>query len=360
MKRGAEETLTFLLCLLTVASGIAGNSSNTCPDVNIVGLGGNEKLAILRGCPGAPGATGPKGDPGIGAKGERGLQGIPGKSGPAGVKGEKGDLGPAGPKGDKGNAGPPGQTGVQGSPGLAGQKGSQGSPGAPGQIGERELADIQCKQGAKNCKELLAKGVTLSGWYTIYPKDCAPLMVLCDMVTDGGGWTVFQRRYDGSVDFYLDWSAYKRGFGSQLTEFWLGNDKIHLLTSLGENELRIDFTDLDNNHTFAKYRSFKVLGESDKYKLVLGDFLEGTAGDSLSYHKDMAFSTKDQDYDTSYVNCAVKYKGAWWYKTCHESNLNGIYWLGAHKSTGDGMNWEAGKGVKYSYKRSEMKFRPRA
>ncbi|KAJ6659404.1 hypothetical protein lerEdw1_019136 [Lerista edwardsae] len=322
MKRAAEETLISLLCLMTVASGIAGN---TCPDVNIVGLGGEEKLAILRGCPGAPGPIGPKGDPGInGAKGEMGLQGIPGKAGPPGGKGEKGDCGSAGPK------------------------------------GEGELADIQCKLGVKNCKELLAKGVVLSGWYTIYPKDCVPLTVLCDMDTDGGGWTVFQRRSDGSVDFYRDWIAYKTGFGSQLTEFWLGNDNIHLLTSLGENELWVDLTDFNNSHTFAKYQSFKILGESDHYQLVLGSFLGGTAGDSFSYHNNMAFTTKDRDGDMNSANCAVIYTGAWWYKDCHHSNLNGLYWLGEHSSFADGVNWHTGKGYNYSYKRSEMKFRPQA
>ncbi|XP_066496335.1 ficolin-2-like isoform X2 [Tiliqua scincoides] len=338
MKKVTEETL-ILLCLITVTSGIA---DDTCPDVNIVGLGGNEKLAILQGCPGAPGATGPKGDPGTdGAKGERGLQGIPGKSGPAGGKGEKGDLGPVSPKGDKGDTGP------------------------PGTIGEGELTGIQCKQGAKNCKELLSKelntsSVVLSGWYTIYPKDCTPLTVLCDMDTDGGGWTVFQRRSDGSVDFYRDWSAYKRGFGSQLTDFWLGNDNIHLLTSLGEQELRIDLTDFDNSHTSAKYESFKILGEKDKYRLVLGSFLEGTAGDSLSSHNNTNFTTEDQDNDMYTGNCAVLYKGGWWYTDCHYSNLNGIYWLGTHSSYADGVNWRSGRGYNYSYKRSEMKFRLRA
>ncbi|KAL8174203.1 UNVERIFIED_CONTAM: Ficolin-2 [Gekko kuhli] len=250
--------------------------------------------------------------------------------------GEKGDKGPTGPKGDKGEPGPPGTLGR-----------------------EKALDDFHCKQGAKNCKELLAKGVILSGWYTIYPWDCVPLTVLCDMDTDGGGWIVFQRRTDGSVDFFQDWNSYKRGFGSQLTEFWLGNDNIHQLTSLGDNELRIDLTDFDNRHTVAKYETFNISGEADQYRLAIGAFLEGTAGDSLTYHNSLPFSTKDRQQDPGNNNCAVTYKGAWWYNSCHHSNLNGRYWLGSHSSSADGVNWKTGKGYNYSYKRSEMKFRPR-
>uniref|UniRef100_A0A8C3V785 Fibrinogen C-terminal domain-containing protein n=1 Tax=Catharus ustulatus TaxID=91951 RepID=A0A8C3V785_CATUS len=210
----------------------------------------------------------------------------------------------------------------------------------------------------RNCQELLAKGKILSGWYTIYPQDCNATTIFCDMDTDGGGWIVFQRRWDGSVNFLRDWDSYKRGFGNQLTEFWMGNDNIHFLTSLGPCELRIDLRDFENNYYFAKYASFRVLGESEKYRLVLGDFLGGNAGDSLSYHRDMSFSTTDQDNDMSSFNCAREYKGAWWYNDCHYSNLNGIYWMGAHGSYADGINWKTGKEYHYSYKQTEMKFRP--
>ena len=87
-------------------------------------------------------------------------------------------------------------------------------------------------------------------------------------------------------------------------------------------------------------------------------FFSGTAGDSLSYDRGQAFSTKDQDNDSWSSNCAMTYKGAWWYKNCHRSNLNGLYRHGAHSSTADGVSWNHWKGPNYSAKRAEMKIRP--
>ncbi|XP_009234279.3 ficolin-2 isoform X2 [Pongo abelii] len=242
----------------------------------------------------------------------------------------------------------PGERGPPGPPGKAGPPGSNGAPGEP----------QPCLTGPRTCKDLLDRGHFLSGWHTIYLPDCQPLTVLCDMDTDGGGWTVFQRRVDGSVDFYRDWAAYKQGFGSRLGEFWLGNDNIHTLTARGTSELRVDLVDFEDNHQFAKYRSFKVADEAEKYSLVLGAFLEGSAGDSLTSHNNQSFSTKDQDNDRNTGNCAVMYQGAWWYKNCHVSNLNGRYLRGTHGSFANGINWKSGKGYNYSYKVSEMKVRP--
>ncbi|MGH0150518.1 UNVERIFIED_CONTAM: hypothetical protein FKN15_042064 [Acipenser sinensis] len=90
-----------------------------------------------------------------------------------------------------------------------------------------------------NCKELLEQGNTLSDWYTVYTASKKPISVFCDMHTDGGGWLVFQRRMDGSVDFFRDWNSYKRGFGNKQTEFWLGNENIHLLTATAQAYARV-------------------------------------------------------------------------------------------------------------------------
>ncbi|KAF7461802.1 hypothetical protein GHT09_013990 [Marmota monax] len=229
------------------------------------------------------------------------------------------------------------------------------TPTRPGPI---PLDPLVLFPGPRTCKELLTQGHFLSGWYTIYLSSCQPLTVLCDMHTDGGGWTVFQRRLDGSVDFYRDWAAYKQGFGSQLGEFWLGNDNIQVLTAQGTSELRVDLVDFEGNRDFAKYSSFRVAGEAEKYKLTLGAFVGGSAGDSLTYHNNRFFSTKDQDNDISPFNCAEKYRGAWWHSQCHLSNLNGLYLKGHHETFANGVNWKTGKGYNYSYQMSEMKVRP--
>ena len=88
-------------------------------------------------------------------------------------------------------------------------------------------------------------------------------------------------------------------------------------------------------------------------------FFLGTAGDSLAWHHNMPFSTKDQDNDKKAgFSCAKKHEGAWWYNKCHSSNLNGRYLNGDHSSYANGVNWHRWKGLYYSAKRAEMKTKP--
>ncbi|XP_028390981.1 ryncolin-1-like [Dendronephthya gigantea] len=207
---------------------------------------------------------------------------------------------------------------------------------------------------ATSCAHHYKLGARKDGVYTIDPGGLGSFQVLCDMSTDGSGWTVFQRRQDGSQDFYLGWSDYKAGFGNFSGEFWLGLDKIHRLSKSKQNVLRVDLMDFNGVKRYAKYGTFSVANESDKYRLTINMY-SGDAGDSLAYHNQRQFSTKDNDNDAWRDNCAKKRKGAWWYKSCHNSNLNGLY-LAAGQNSGNGIRWN--KWHFYSMKKTTMKIRP--
>ena len=124
----------------------------------------------------------------------------------------------------------------------------------------------------KNCADIYKSGAKISGVYKINPDGLGEFEVYCDQKTAGGGWTVFQKRQDGSVDFYRSWNDYKRGFGNLNGEFWLGLDKINRLTVSGRYKLRVDLTDLQQQTAYAEYSSFAVMSERLKYKLSLGSY----------------------------------------------------------------------------------------
>ena len=129
--------------------------------------------------------------------------------------------------------------------------------------------------------------------------------------------------------------------------------------------MKVDLEDFEGNKKHAMYESFKILDSSQEYEIRVSGYREspGSAGDSLKYHSGMKFTTKDKDNDKDAKhNCASVYKGAWWYKACHESNLNGQYLSGDHYT--DGVTWktwfpEGDRGHTYSLKTTKMKVRIR-
>nr|XP_054757307.1 ficolin-2-like [Lytechinus pictus] len=180
------------------------------------------------------------------------------------------------------------------------------------------------------------------------------------METDGGGWTVFQRRIDGSEDFNRNWSDYKIGFGSIAFEHWLGNDMIHRLSSQRNYELRVDLAGFEGNTRYANYGFFHIGNETLHFILTASGY-SGTAGNGLSYHNGNAFSTPDCKNNLGY-HCGRLYRSGWWFKNCIISNLNGKYVHGQNRDTyyhafGNGVVWSSGE-KRYSFKMSEMKIRP--
>ncbi|VDI51265.1 Hypothetical predicted protein [Mytilus galloprovincialis] len=233
-----------------------------------------------------------------------------------------------------------------------------------------EESELTCKvKRPTDCGDL-DKLTCKSGIYQIFPDKTSGFKVFCEMDKHGGGWTAFQRRINGKTIFYRDWDSYKRGFGNQSEEFWLGNDHLHQLTSQGKYKMRIDMEDFENNRKYALYEKFGVGSESSGYILDVNGYsgdadfeksflntFRKQCGDSLANHNRQKFSTKDKDNDKYSKSCAVAFKGAWWYNACHHSNLNGLYLKGKHKSYADGVNWHDFKGNYYSLKETIMMIR---
>ena len=156
----------------------------------------------------------------------------------------------------------------------------------------------------KNCAELYKSGKTSSGVYTIDPDGHGAFSVFCDQTAAGGGWTVFQKRLDGSVDFYRGWTDYKNGFGNLHGEFWLGLDKIHRLTTTIKNKLRVHLMDTKGNTAYAEYNMLAVASEN-KYKLSLGTY-SGNLGDNkeIYFYENLQYSLTE--LETALLTCFDK------------------------------------------------------
>uniref|UniRef100_A0A914V8L2 Uncharacterized protein n=1 Tax=Plectus sambesii TaxID=2011161 RepID=A0A914V8L2_9BILA len=196
-------------------------------------------------------------------------------------------------------------------------------------------------------------GNNTSGVYRIYPPGTDPFDVWCDMTTDGGGWTVFQKRLNNNTIFWnRSWAEYKAGFNNGINgNYWLGLDRINALsTKDSNNKLRIDLygnhclrtgggtyhCDYEtgaNSYFFGEWGSFRVENEANKYRLHISPFIAGNISSTDSdplyfFNNDHAFTTVDvNNQPNPDINCArINEMGAWWYDHCSIFFLNGRYY----------------------------------
>uniref|UniRef100_A0A1W7R8S3 Putative ficolin n=1 Tax=Aedes albopictus TaxID=7160 RepID=A0A1W7R8S3_AEDAL len=202
-----------------------------------------------------------------------------------------------------------------------------------------QTMEKQAKNVFRSCSEEPSK---MSGKYRLQPDDKEPPFVgFCEQETFGGGWLVIQHRFDGSVNFYRNWTEYRNGFGKIDGEYWIGLERLHKLTKNKNITLLVEIEDYDGNYGFSSYNRFQIGNETEKYVLkTLGDYY-GSMNGSMRTHEGQMFTTRDSDNDKFNGNCAQEEGGAWWYAGCGTTNPNGpfhkqegqwkkIYWY-AHK-----------------------------
>ncbi|XP_043917835.1 angiopoietin-2 [Protopterus annectens] len=212
----------------------------------------------------------------------------------------------------------------------------------------------------KDCADVYKSGLTTSGIYVLTVLNSTEqVRAFCDMETAGGGWTVIQRRQDGSLDFQRTWKEYKMGFGDPAKEYWLGNEIVSKLTNYQTYSLRIALKDWEGNEAYSQYDDFHLGNEIENYRISLKGY-GGTAGkvSSLSQPGN-EFSTKDADNDKCICKCAHLATGGWWFDACGPSNLNGVHYpLGENTNKFNGIKWYYWKGSSYSLKATTMMIRP--
>uniref|UniRef100_A0A8C1CBR9 Fibrinogen C-terminal domain-containing protein n=1 Tax=Cyprinus carpio carpio TaxID=630221 RepID=A0A8C1CBR9_CYPCA len=221
--------------------------------------------------------------------------------------------------------------------------------------------EVRCFR-TTDCSDVYSSWKNESGVYTISTID-GPLQVYCEMIPgnqiDQGPWTVILRRMDGEENFFRPWEKYKWGFGNNTGEYWLGLEILYQLTRKYRYKLRVDMEDFEGKKAYALYNSFSVGSEADGYKLQVSGFVDEGAGDSLSYHNAMKFSTVDKDQDALSGNCAMtNSQGGFWYNGCAYANPTGLYLWG--KDDGSiyiGVYWYHWKGSYKSLKSISMKIR---
>ncbi|XP_067239554.1 angiopoietin-related protein 1a isoform X2 [Chanodichthys erythropterus] len=212
----------------------------------------------------------------------------------------------------------------------------------------------------RDCFQVRQAGHSTSGMYLLKAEGSDRLIqVWCEHKLDNGGWTVFQRRKDGSVNFFRNWENYKKGFGNIDGEHWLGLEHIYNLAKQGDYKLLVELEDWVGKKVYAEYSSFHLEPESEAFRLRLGTY-QGNAGDSLTSHNGKPFTTLDRDKDAFTGNCAHFHKGGWWYNACGQTNLNGVWYSGGvyRSKFQDGIFWAEYGGGFYSLKTVRMMIRP--
>ncbi|EEC05776.1 ixoderin B, putative, partial [Ixodes scapularis] len=194
-----------------------------------------------------------------------------------------------------------------------------------------------------SCAQLQLMGKSRSGEYTISPLPDIALTVSCDMDSDGGGWTVIQRRgmYEpAGNNFEKTFKEYEDGFHiiEGHTSTGLASRKVvtswHMVWFPG-GENSIPVTSPFVSYLISLYRiTLQIM------KIRYSCVYKSSCYDALSSHNGYPFSVKKNGQHSG-DRCVSQISGGWWFNGCIHSNLNGWKFKESvpETSKGLGITW---------------------
>lgn len=180
---------------------------------------------------------------------------------------------------------------------------------------------IELEKEISQCKQRLAQYEASSclafrnssDIHIIHVPDIEPFAVSCESDIENGGWTVIQRRLDGSVNFQRSWNNYRDGFGDLKGEFFIGLEKLHKLTKAQPQELYVYLEKVDYSTSYYRFNDFIIGSEEEGY------MLKSVRDNPLQEYWNIGskFTTFDRDNDKYWWgNCAKEFGGGWWFGSC--------------------------------------------
>ncbi|NP_001191643.1 fibrinogen-related protein 2 precursor [Aplysia californica] len=179
------------------------------------------------------------------------------------------------------------------------------------------------------------------------PDNQSRVNVVCQFNGLKDTWTVFQNRFDGSVDFFRNFFDYENGFGNMTGEFWMGLKTLRRLVQSGDYELQVDLVSNNGTSYIRNYPHFSI-GPGPGYQLTVSGYNDSWEG--LTYHSGHNFSTFDKN-----PRCPNMGHGGFWYNDCVQVNLNGRWGVDSF----EGIWWAeiSGVGKNFWFQQTTMKFK---
>jgi len=105
-------------------------------------------------------------------------------------------------------------------------------------------------------------------------------------------WIIFMHRDVASgFNWNLTWDEYKNGFGSSDSEdFWLGLERLHLLTTSGSYRLRLEWQEAVTHYWLStEYWLFYIDDEAANYTLHVSGHVQGDDGRAMCVYEINSF-----------------------------------------------------------------------